>query len=81
MPPVMKALVEDGVRIDGFIAPGHVSAITGTSIYNNLAEVCKLGVVIAGFEPVDLMQAILMLVRQVESGFPKVGDSISACGS
>jgi hydrogenase expression/formation protein HypD len=72
MPPVMKALVEDGVRIDGFIAPGHVSAITGTSIYNNLAEVCKLGVVIAGFEPVDLMQAILMLVRQVESGFPKV---------
>jgi len=72
MPPVMKALVEEGVKIDGFIAPGHVSAITGTAIYNDLAAVYKLGVVIAGFEPVDLMQAILMLVRQVESGSPKV---------
>lgn len=72
MPPVMKALVEEGVKIDGFIAPGHVSAITGTSIYNELAEVCGLGVVIAGFEPVDLMQSILMLVRQLEQRMPKV---------
>jgi hydrogenase expression/formation protein HypD len=72
MPPVMKALVEDGVKIDGFIAPGHVTAITGTAIYNDLASVSGLGVVIAGFEPADLMQAILMLVRQVESGSPKV---------
>ncbi|MEI6433441.1 MAG: hydrogenase formation protein HypD [Bacteroidota bacterium] len=72
MPPVMKALVNEGVKIDGFIAPGHVSAITGTAIYNDLADVCKLGVVVTGFEPVDLMQAIAMLVRQFESGFPKV---------
>ena len=72
MPPVMKALVEEGVKIDGFIAPGHVSAITGTSIYNELATVCKLGVVITGFEPVDMMQGILMLVRQLEANAPKV---------
>jgi hydrogenase expression/formation protein HypD len=72
MPPVMKALVEDGVKIDGFIAPGHVSAITGTKIYDDLASVYRLGVVVAGFEPVDLMQAILMLVQQVESDSPKV---------
>jgi hydrogenase expression/formation protein HypD len=72
MPPVMKALVEDGVKIDGFIAPGHVSAITGTNIYNDLANVYRLGVVVAGFEPVDLMQAIHMLVKQIESGSPKV---------
>ncbi|MCX6277264.1 MAG: hydrogenase formation protein HypD [Bacteroidetes bacterium] len=72
MPPVMKALVNEGVKIDGFIAPGHVSAITGTAIYNDLADVFKLGVVVTGFEPVDLMQAILMLVRQFESGLPKV---------
>ena len=72
MPPVMKALVEEGVKIDGFIAPGHVSAITGTAIYNDLASVYRLGVVIAGFEPVDLMQSILMLARQIESGSPKV---------
>lgn len=72
MPPVMQALVAEGVRIDGFIAPGHVSAITGTAIYNDLVATYRLGVVIAGFEPVDLMQSILMLVRQFESGSPKV---------
>ena len=72
MPPVMKALVEEGVKIDGFIAPGHVTAITGTSIYNDLAEIYKLGVVVAGFEPVDLMQAIVMLARQMEASAPKV---------
>jgi hydrogenase expression/formation protein HypD len=72
MPPVMKALSEDGFKIDGFIAPGHVSAITGTAIYDDLAAVSKSGVVVAGFEPVDLMQAILMLVRQIESDSPKV---------
>jgi len=72
MPPVMKALVEEGVKINGFIAPGHVSAITGTSIYDELASVCGLGVVVSGFEPADMMQAILMLALQIESGAPKV---------
>ena len=71
MPPVMKALVEEGVKIDGFIAPGHVTAITGTAIYNDLALVYKLGVVVAGFEPSDMMQAVLMLAVQIESGNPK----------
>jgi hydrogenase expression/formation protein HypD len=72
MPPVMKALVEEGVRINGFIAPGHVSAITGTGIYESLASEYRLGVVVAGFEPADLMQAVLMLALQIESGTPKV---------
>lgn len=72
MPPVMQALVEEGVKIDGFIAPGHVTAITGTAIYNMLPNQYGLGVAVAGFEPADLMQAILMLVRQIESGVPKV---------
>ncbi|MEI7524349.1 MAG: hydrogenase formation protein HypD [Mariniphaga sp.] len=72
MPPVMKALVDEGVKIDGFIAPGHVSAITGTAIYEELASVCGLGVVVSGFEPVDMMQSVLMLTQQIESGTPKV---------
>jgi hydrogenase expression/formation protein HypD len=72
MPPVMKALVEEGVKIDGFIAPGHVSAITGTNIYNDLASRYGLGVVVSGFEPVDMMQTILMLAVQIESSAPKV---------
>ncbi|MEI7661961.1 MAG: hydrogenase formation protein HypD [Bacteroidota bacterium] len=72
MPPVMKALMDEGVKINGFIAPGHVSAITGTEIYNDLAAVYGLGVVVSGFEPVDMMQAILMLARQFETGKPQV---------
>ena len=72
MPPVMKALVEEGVTLHGFLAPGHVSAITGTSIYQDLASVYGLGVVVSGFEPADMMQAVLMLVEQIEAGAPKV---------
>lgn len=72
MPPVMKALVVEGVKINGFIAPGHVSAITGVGIYHDLALKFGLGVVVSGFEPVDVMQSILMLTQQIESGSPKV---------
>ncbi len=72
MPPVMKALVADGVRLDGFIAPGHVTAVTGPEIYSDLAEKHKLGVVVAGFEPADLLQSILMLVKQITAGRPAV---------
>jgi hydrogenase expression/formation protein HypD len=72
MPPVMKALVSEGVKIDGFIAPGHVSAITGTAIYNDLVAICHLGVVVSGFEPVDMMQSILMLTEQIEANTPQV---------
>ena len=72
MPPVMKALVEEGVKIDGFIAPGHVSAITGSDIYRKLADDLGLGVVISGFEPADMMQAILMLTEQIENNAPFV---------
>lgn len=72
MPPAMAAIVDEGVSINGYIAPGHVSTITGISIYRDIAEKYHLGCVIAGFEPVDLMEAILMLVRQFEDNEPKV---------
>jgi hydrogenase expression/formation protein HypD len=72
MPPAMEALIDEGVRLNGYIAPGHVSAVTGTSIYRKIAEKYKLGVVVSGFEPVDLLKAILMLVKQFEENNPKV---------
>lgn len=72
MPPAMTALIDEGVKIDGYIAPGHVSTITGTEIYNDIPAKYSLGCVISGFEPVDLMQTILMLTRQLESGKPAV---------
>jgi len=72
MPPVMEALVKEGIRINGFICPGHVAAITGSHIFNFLAEKYRLGCVISGFEPADLLQSVLMLVRQINLKSPAV---------
>ncbi len=72
MPPAMEALIEEGIPISGYIAPGHVSTITGTSIYEPLVKKYKVALVISGFEPADLLHSILMLVKQVESGKPSV---------
>jgi hydrogenase expression/formation protein HypD len=56
------------VPLDGFIGPAHVSTIIGSQPYEYFAEEYAKPVVIAGFEPLDVMQAILMLVRQVNEG-------------
>jgi hydrogenase expression/formation protein HypD len=68
----MRALIHEGIRIHGYIAPGHVSTITGSKMYEEFPEQFGVGCVIAGFEPVDLLQSILMLVRQVEANRPSV---------
>jgi len=72
MPPVMGKLVDEGVRINGYIAPGHVSTITGSRIYNDIADKYGLCCVVSGFEPVDILNSVLMLVNQYEAGEPKV---------
>ena len=56
------------VPIDGFVGPAHVSIVIGSAPYDHFAEEYRKPVVIAGFEPLDVMQAILMLVRQVNRG-------------
>lgn len=56
------------VPLDGFIGPSHVSTIIGTEPYEFFATEYRKPVVIAGFEPLDVLQAILMLVRQVNEG-------------
>mgnify|MGYP001764079922 CR=1 FL=1 len=60
------------VPIDGFIGPAHVSIIIGSGPYEHFAEEYRKPVVIAGFEPLDVMQAVLMLVRQVNEGRAEV---------
>jgi len=72
MPPVMEALLNDDVKIDGFICPGHVSTITGSKIYDFIPEKYKIACVIAGFEPTDLMQSIDMLASQIANDKQKV---------
>jgi hydrogenase expression/formation protein HypD len=72
MPPAMEALIDEGVKLNGYIAPGHVSTITGSGIYENIPVKYGLGCVISGFEPLDIMQSIYMLVKQFEEKNPKV---------
>jgi hydrogenase expression/formation protein HypD len=72
MPNAMAALIEGGSQIDGYIGPGHVSTIAGSKIYNELVNQYNLSIVISGFEPVDILQSILMLVKQLEQEKPKL---------
>jgi hydrogenase expression/formation protein HypD len=60
------------VPLDGFIGPAHVSTVIGSRPYEFFAEEYRKPVVIAGFEPLDVMQAILMLVRQLNEGRAEV---------
>ncbi|MBF0249166.1 MAG: hydrogenase formation protein HypD [Alphaproteobacteria bacterium] len=70
-PAAMRAILDggqDGVEIDGFVGPAHVSAVIGTKAYAPFSDDYGKPVVIAGFEPLDVMQAVLMLIRQVNAG-------------
>jgi hydrogenase expression/formation protein HypD len=60
------------VALDGFIGPAHVSAVIGSRPFEFFAEEYQRPVVIAGFEPLDVMQAVLMLVRQMNDGRAEV---------
>ncbi len=60
------------VSLDGFIGPAHVSVVIGSQPYQYFAEEFQKPVVIAGFEPLDVLQAILMLIRQINAGRAKV---------
>ncbi len=59
-------------RIDGFLGPSHVSAVIGSQPYEAAAQKYQKPVVIAGFEPLDVMQSVLMLIRQVNAGRAEV---------
>ena len=65
------------VPLDGFIGPAHVSTIIGSRPYEFFAEEYRKPVVIAGFEPLDVMQAIRMLIRQVNEGRAEVENEYS----
>ncbi|MBU0696965.1 hydrogenase formation protein HypD [Sediminibacterium sp.] len=78
VPPAMEALVNDDTNIvQGFLAAGHVCTIMGISEYYPIVELNKLPIVITGFEPVDLMQGIVMLIKQLENGEYKLENQYS----
>ena len=69
VPPALRALVSDpDCAIDAFLLPGHVSVVLGLEPYRFLAEEFHIPGVVAGFEPVDILLAILKIVRQLAAG-------------
>jgi hydrogenase expression/formation protein HypD len=69
VPPAMRLLLGSSQnRVQGFIAPGHVCAVMGYWQYEELARDYRVPMVVAGFEPLDLLRAIVMLVQQLEQG-------------
>ncbi len=73
IPPALKAILDMGeVQLDGLIEPGHVSTIIGTHPYEPLSEKYSIPQVVAGFEPLDLLLTVLMLIRQMEEGRSEV---------
>jgi hydrogenase expression/formation protein HypD len=72
-PPVIRALLDSGeVKLDGLVCPGHVSAITGAGSWEFIAREYGIPCVVAGFEPLDILQCIAMLVAQIEKGESKM---------
>lgn len=73
MPIPMQLLAADPeLQVSGFLAPAHVSAIIGAAAYEPLVASCHLPCVVTGFEPLDVLQGIKMLARQIVAGAAKV---------
>ncbi len=78
VPPAIEEIMNDELcNVNGFLAAGHVCAIMGIYEYYPLVEKYKVPIVVTGFEPVDLLQGILMTVRQLERGEAKVENQYS----
>lgn len=71
--PAMRAILDSpDMRLDGFVGPGHVSTITGCRPYEFVARDYGKPVVVAGFEPLDILEAIVMILGQLRAGEAKV---------
>ncbi|GBF36828.1 hydrogenase formation protein HypD [Methanofervidicoccus abyssi] len=72
IPPVVEFLLEEGSNIQGFICPGHVATITGLKPYYKLCSRYKIPMIVAGFEPVDVLVSIVMILEQILNNSYKV---------
>jgi hydrogenase expression/formation protein HypD len=73
VPPSMTGILQSpGNRVQGFLGPGHVCAIMGWREYEPIAARYQVPIVITGFEPIDLLEGVLMTVRQLEQGRAEV---------
>lgn len=71
--PTIKAILDSpGMTIDGFLGPGHVAMVSGTAPYEFIAQQYRRPLVISGFEPTDILQSLLMVLRQIEAGQARI---------
>ncbi len=77
VPPIKAILDSPDLRLSGFIGPGHVSAVVGSRPYRFVPEVYHKPMVVAGFEPLDILQAVYMLLAQLREGRCEVENQYS----
>jgi hydrogenase expression/formation protein HypD len=78
VPPALAAILESpGNRVQGFLGPGHVCAVMGYSEYEPLSTRYRVPIVVTGFEPLDILQGVLMVVQQLETGRAEVDNQYS----
>ena len=66
-PIAMQAILSEDVKIDGFLGPSHVSVIIGSNAYDKVTKEYQKPMVVAGFEPLDVLQSILMLIKMINA--------------
>jgi hydrogenase expression/formation protein HypD len=75
VPNALRILVStDKIALDAFLLPGHVSTIIGAQAYDFLAEECGIHGVVAGFEPIDILEAIYLILQMKEKGRAEIGN-------
>jgi hydrogenase expression/formation protein HypD len=78
VPPAIEAILSSPQRrVDGFLAAGHVCTVMGTEEYEDLARRFRVPFVVTGFEPLDILQGVLLCVRQLEAGRAEVENQYS----
>ena len=67
--PTIKAILDSpDLQLDGFLGPGHVSMVIGTTTYDFIARHYRKPITIAGFEPLDVLHALWMVLKQIDEG-------------
>lgn len=80
IPPVMEIVAEmPGTKVEGFLAAGHAATITGSKLFERFVERHQIPVVVAGFEPLDILAALVKLVELVRDGTPAVVNMFPRC--
>jgi hydrogenase expression/formation protein HypD len=80
IPPVMEIVAEmPETKIEGFLAAGHAATITGSAVFEKFVERHELPVVIAGFEPLDVLAGLVKLLEVINSGVPRVENAFPRC--